>query len=102
MHLIKGLKSLHNENDKTSVNEIEEDTQIKVPSISMDRKSQKSFKYAYHAKQPRDSGQFLPNTEDIHGVVVNSCTLSTWEDTPGGSRVPLDYMVCSRLVKTRQ
>lgn len=40
MHLIKGLKSLHNENDKTSVNEIEEDTQIKVPSISMDRKSQ--------------------------------------------------------------
>lgn len=40
MHLIKGLKSLHNENDKTLVNEIEEDTQIKVHSISMDRKSQ--------------------------------------------------------------
>lgn len=40
MHLIKGLKSLHSENDKTSVNEIEEDTQIKVPSMSMDRKSQ--------------------------------------------------------------
>lgn len=40
MHLIKGLKSLHNVNYKTLVNEIEENTQFNVHSISMNKKNQ--------------------------------------------------------------
>lgn len=40
MHLIKELKSVHNENCKTLVNEIEENSQINVHSVSMNKKSQ--------------------------------------------------------------